>query len=172
MFWGREHKKQWRDGSYTAYIIFCLKTADDKKLDLISKYDICVFFLWQLASSGSHVTSPQGREPIWSRLNQMRKSHVPAVADGSSGGRSHRDRLSQTSFPCQKLWFFLRPDQMVCKALRYSSYRGLRKDKQVEVKVKLKLLGVMNAWFITPRCSALRAHQEPVSNRKCFKCKF
>lgn len=118
LFWGTEDKKQGWAGSHTAYMIFCLKSTDNKKLELSPKYSICVFSLWKPAFSGSHITSPQGREPIQSRLNQMGKSHVPAAADGSSAARSHRDPLSQTSLPCQKLcFFFLRPDQMVCEAL-------------------------------------------------------
>lgn len=106
LVWGRKDKKQGWVGSSTACMSFCLKKADNGKLDLGSKYDVCMFSLWKLAFSGSHVTSPQGKEPIWSRLNQMGKSRVLAAADGSSGERSHRDPLSQTSLPCQKLWFF------------------------------------------------------------------
>lgn len=176
-FWDREDKKQGWVRSYT-YTTLCSKTADNKKPELSFQYEICVFSLGKPAFSGSHVSSPRGWEPIWSRVNQMGKSHIAAAADGSSGGRSHRDPPSQTSIPCQKLcWFFfakffifLRPDQMVCEALTSSSYRHLRKNGRVEVKGEL--LAAVRVCPLLQRIPALRAHQAPVSHRKHFKRKF
>lgn len=47
---------------------------------------------------------------------------------------------------------------MVCKAFGYSSYRGLGKDGQVEIKVKGELLGVMRMLQSVP---ALRCQYHP-----------
>lgn len=50
---------------------------------------------------------------------------------------------------------------MVCKALGYSSYRGLGKDGQVEIKVKGELLGVMRICPLLQSVPALRCRYHP-----------
>lgn len=89
-------------------------------------WHVHIFLVQNLLSQG-HTSQPPGQGAVWSRLSQMGKSPVAAAADGSSGGRSHRDPPSQTSLTCSSSGFW-RPEQMVCKAFRLSSYRGLRQS--------------------------------------------
>lgn len=67
---------------------------------------------------------------------------------------------------------FLRPDRMVCEALRYGTYSGFRKDGQVEVKVQGELRGMVRVRPLLQHIPALGAHQTLVPHRKHSKGRF
>lgn len=101
----------------------------------------------------------------------MGESHIPAAADGSSEREPTGTLYLKLPFFARSFGFS-RPDQLVCEALRYSTYSGLRKDGQVEGKVQGELRGVVRVCPLLQCVPALGANQMVVPHGKHFKCRF